>query len=169
MTRFFSRGYGDLINADRIESITPVKKNESWGSRAILKDGKDVTLQGDLDEIRRLLLPVVAASPGFTLLRFFGPVGVREPDGQRLPDAGEGDPYIEKMPIVAWRIDESHAVPVTPNDSDDDRISNLIGAGVLLPDGQVVMPFDARFDNEEAWLAEMTQRAGSWSKLRVVE
>jgi hypothetical protein len=83
-----------------------------------------------------------AASPGFTLLRFFGPVGVRGPDGRRLPDAGEGDPYVEKMPIVAWRIDESHAVPVTPDDDDD----NLVGSGVLLPDGKVVVPFDATFD-----------------------
>ena len=124
-------------------------------------------VSGDVYAIERLLLPVVAASPGFTLLRFPALLGARGPDGELLPNAGEGDPYVDRMPIAAWRIDETHALPVTPDD-DDDRISNLIGSGVLLPDGQVVVPFDARFDNEEAWRAEINQRAVR-NKLKVVK
>lgn len=88
-------------------------------------------------------------------------------DGERLPNAGDGEPYVDQMPIVAWRIDETRALPVTPDD-DDDRISNLIGSGMLMPDGQVVMPFDATFDNEEAWRAELNQRAAR-DKLRAVK
>ena len=169
MARFLSLGFGaGLINPDRIDRVEPVDRDQGLRSIATLSDGSRGVISGDVYAIEKLMLPVVAAAPGFTLLRFFGPVGVRGPNGERLPHAGEGDAYVERMPIVAWRIDETHAVPVT-SDDDDGRISNLIGSGVLLPDGQVVVPFDATFDNEEAWRTEMSRRPGNQSKLKVVE
>jgi hypothetical protein len=165
VARFLSLGFGDvLINADRIDKI---ERDEGRRSRAILNDGGSVMVQDAIDVVERSLLPVVAASPGYTLLRFFGGLGTRGPNGECLPHAGEDNPYVERLPIVAWRIDDSHARPVTPHD-DDDAISNLIGSGVLLPDGQVAVPFTGTFENEAAWQAEMSLWA-SWRKLRVVK
>jgi hypothetical protein len=95
------------------------------GSRATLRDGTSLTLIDDLDEIEKALLPVVAAQPGYTLLTYYV---------EWAEDGGRG---IDRMPVVAWRIDGVTALPVTP-DSEEEKSSNCIGSGVLMPDGRVV-------------------------------
>lgn len=62
-------------------------------------DGRQyVTLISDVDE--KAFYPVVQASPGFWLVCFY---------------EVEGEPnfFVSKDPIVAWRITDAHAIPVT--------------------------------------------------------
>jgi hypothetical protein len=117
-------------------------------SRATLDDGVSVTLTCDIDFIEPALLPVVVAVPGYVHLRYYD-------------DAEEGEhdirETVERMPIVAWRIADDIVFPVTPDE--DEASSNLIGEGVLLPDGRVVQPFMELFDNEETWRAQMERQA----------
>jgi hypothetical protein len=73
-------------------------------------------------QTRQALLPVVAATPGYTRLRYF------------TEWSEEGDPGVDRMPVVAWRIDEGVALLVTPNKDSEDSV-NCVGSGVLLPGG----------------------------------
>lgn len=51
MTRFLSLGFGaGLINADRIDKIVPVHKDQS---RAILNDGSSVMVSGDVYAVEK--------------------------------------------------------------------------------------------------------------------
>jgi hypothetical protein len=149
VTKFLRTADGGLINADRITRIedeagaTKARRR----SRAIFSDGKAVTLADDINEIENTLLPVVAAAPGHTLLRYYTEWTV------------DGGPGIERLAIVAWRVAENCALPVTPDV--DEKSSNCIGEGVLQPDGQVVRSYDATFADEVAWRAEMETRAES--------
>jgi hypothetical protein len=105
MTRFLRTDDGELINADRIERIVR--------SRATLIDGTGVTLASDTDEIELALLPFVAAAPGYMHLRHYD-------DG--------GGPWIERLPIVAWRIDADIARPVGRSSA------RRAGRGAIRPD-----------------------------------
>jgi hypothetical protein len=144
LTRFLSTGVS-LVNADRIDRIEVGEQHgERWGSSATLRDGTSLPLIDDIDEIEKALLPVVAAAPGFTFLRYY-------------IDWDESGPGIERMPIVAWRIDGATALPVIPDDASTE--GNCIGSGVLLPDGQVVRLYVQTFANETAWRAAMDAEA----------
>lgn len=146
MTRFLKTVDDKLVNVDRIVRIEEGgQAGSQWRSRATLDDGTDAMLAGYIDEIERALLPVVAAAPGFTVLRY-----------GELPD-GES-PLIERLPIVAWRIDRGFALPVTPDDDDED-IYSFVMSGVLTPEGQVIGQSGEIYDGEAAWLKHAAQWA----------
>ena len=147
MTRFLRTADGGLVNADRIERLDPEKTtgrvgNVIWRSRAAFVASCDVTLAKDIGEISTALLPVVAAAPGYVRLRYFEAGG------------DDGGPWVDRMPVVAWRIAEDVALPVTPDEDRDDALRS----GVLLPDGRVVQPFMQTFPDEGAWREEMARQ-----------
>jgi hypothetical protein len=144
MMKFLMTTADGLVNVDQIVHIEPADKPGL--SRALLLDGSRVHIVGALDEIReRQLLPIIPASPGYTKLTYYDQYNE------------DGSPGVERMPVVAWQIDESYALPVTP---DDPTIpANCIGSGVLMPDGQVVQPYEATYQDEAAWRAAMDRRA----------
>jgi hypothetical protein len=138
MTRFLRTTDGGLINVDRIEWI---KEGEPVGplgrSRATLSDGIGVTLTCDIDFAERALLPVVAATPGYVHLRYYDDAEEREHDIQET---------VVRMPTLAWRIAEDRALPVLATELMES--SACFGEGVLLPDGQVVAPYEGRWRDE---------------------
>jgi hypothetical protein len=140
MTRFLRTADGGLVNAEHIVRI------ERGG--AILDDHDETFVKldkRDSNDLDRLLSPVVAAAPGFVRLRYY--------------DHGDGDqPWIERMPIVAWLVDQFQAYPVVAGDVDDGQGSK---EAILLADGQVTEPYGERFDSEEAWRAGMDKRIRS--------
>jgi hypothetical protein len=138
MTRFLKTADHDFINADRIERL------ERGG--ATLTDGTFVELSAKQD-IDRLLAPVVAATPGFIRLRYYADGG------------GDGTAWVERLPIVAWRVCRLETYPVVPGDTLDG--SGCDGEALLLPDGQVLEPFVGRAASEKEWLAEMEKQAAS--------
>jgi hypothetical protein len=142
--RFLRTTRGGLVNADQIERID--EEREKYGLRhslAILKEGGSVELTETLQDIEDGFRPVVAAAPGYVRIRYCEEWNE------------DGSAGVERLPIVAWRIDGGVAFPITPDDNEIDGLN----AAVLMPDGQVVQSFMARFDNEAAWLAEMEREA----------
>ena len=136
MTRFLRTMDGDLINTDRIERIEEAEPQ----LRAIFVDGSILPLVGDIDVIERVLLPVIAAAPGYVRLCHYD-----FDDGQA--------PFVERIPVVAWRIGDRRAFPVTV-DNDNDDLSG-VDTSVLLPDGRVVSASGDIFADEAAWMAAM--------------
>ena len=65
----------------------------------------------------------------------------------------EGKPWISRHQVVAWRIDDDRAIPVTPRE-DEFGCCDM----VLAPDGNVTVPYDRVFDSEAEWAAEITSR-----------
>jgi len=84
------------------------------------------------------LIGVVAAQPNFFVVSLVhGP--------------GSNDVNPSLTPIVAWRIiqtgDETVAIPVT--------VESLVPPWAIRgPDGRVIDPDNAEYDNVDAWLAE---------------
>ena len=153
MARFVRTNRG-LINADRIEQIVGTSGDPTRGrTRATLSDGETLLLDDSFDAIERALLPVVAATPGYTVLSYYATGG--DDDG----------PWVERRPVTAWRIDKDVTLPVTP-DTDDEHAFNCVGSGVLMPDGRVVQPYVGRFVDEENWRAAMAEEAEAQRKLR---
>jgi hypothetical protein len=148
MTKFLRLETGGRVNADQIVQIT----YRGSGALATLRDGSYLKLSANMDEIEKELLPVVAAAPGYTLLQYYA-----QEDGVEA--------IITRTSIVAWRIDRDIAIPVTP-DNDDDDCSNRIEYGVLLPDGQVIRPWLGACSNEEDWRAVVDQVAKDWQAAR---
>jgi hypothetical protein len=140
--RFIKTREGTLLNVNQVISISDRSKKDFTYAIAVCHGEfqSDVELAHNMSEIEYLLLPVVAAQPGFTELRFFA--------------NEEGSPWVERLPIVAWRVDEEMALPVTPdNDASDDL--SYVGNGILLPDGTVLQPFIQKFPNEDEWTEAM--------------
>jgi hypothetical protein len=149
MTRFLRTADGGLVNADRVERIDDgARKGLQWQARATLKEGGYATLSMDKAEIENALLPVVTALPGYVRLCYYADGG------------DDGGPWVDRMPIVAWRIAEDIALPVTPDEDKDDTLRS----GVLLPDGRVVQPFMQTFPDEDAWRGEMDRQAKAQRK-----
>jgi hypothetical protein len=100
----------------------------------------------DNDELLRL--PVVPALPGCTVLRYY-------------LCGGDDDMLVHRMPVVAWRIDRDGALPVTPDyDYDREASGNLVGTGLLMPDGRVFdREGETTFVDETQWRAEMANTA----------
>jgi hypothetical protein len=93
------------------------------------------------DNAALLSLPVVPAQPGYTVLRYY--LG------------GGDDDVVHRMPVVAWRIDRDGALPVTP-DYDGEASGNLVGTGLLMPDGHVFdREGETTFVDEADWRAQM--------------
>jgi hypothetical protein len=61
---------------------------------------------------------------------------------------------VERLRVVAWRVEEDGAWPVVPAvNMDTGQLA------VLLPDGRAGVPYGETFDNEEAWRAAMVRMA----------
>jgi hypothetical protein len=105
-----------------------------------MTDEGERELNGTIAQIESISLPIVAAIPGFTFLSCYVD--------------GNGETFVRRMPIVAWRIGGSFALPVTCEE-DNSTTSNLIGTGVLQPDGQVACPYIAVYADEAEWRKEM--------------
>lgn len=109
MVRFLRTVDGGLINADMVYQIDEERREKGltrvW--RALLLDRRGfsdgcghVRLADDIDGITKSLMPVVAASPGYMLLRYFtewtegggrrrlSAAGGRVADRQRFRDPG---------------------------------------------------------------------------------
>jgi hypothetical protein len=144
---------GGLVNADQIVQITEMQAStflRNGTCRAKLSNETVITLAGGEEEIRQRLQPVVAAAPGFVLLRLY-----LDPDDL-------GKTTIMRSPVVAWRIDGDFALPIAPEDED----AGCFGDGVLMPDKRVVQSHGRTFPNEEEWAAGMSEDVEYYRKQR---
>jgi hypothetical protein len=87
------------------------------------------------DEAIKLTAPVVKADPGYFRLTFWG------------QDDGRG--WVDRQPVVAWRIMPQGAAPVTPIDEEPNP--EPPNRAILYPDGKVLIPFDCQFRSEGEW------------------
>jgi hypothetical protein len=99
---------------------------------AVLDDGGEHELAqfADVGAVEEALLPVVSAAPGYTWLVYFA----------------HDPPVVERFPVVAWRVDGAEASPVTFEDFAE--AGNIVGGGILVPDGRVICPREATFPSE---------------------
>jgi hypothetical protein len=139
----FIRTNDGEINVDRIIRAVERERAEGKGpnttivyeeggerhhTMAYLRDGLAVPTQ-----------PLVPASPGFYVVQVVGP-----------------DPFaLLRVPVIAWRIDNFHALPVAAG---DDVTYDQNEWGILCPDGRVVAIEDGTYDNQDEYLREMTER-----------
>jgi hypothetical protein len=142
MTRFIKTTTDERINVDRIDKIAR-KMNKST---AFLTNGRSVTLD-DNRAINKMPLRIIAATPGYMLLRYFDHVSPIKPK-------------IERLPVIAWRVNEGYAFPITPNRPFSSIVNdnNCISTGLLLPDGQII-DSHAIHPNETDWLEAMKEVA----------
>jgi hypothetical protein len=137
VTQFLNLDWQTLINADAIERIKDAPRKGAH-VQAVLRNGEVREISGDLDKIRKSLLPVVPATPGYFVVNC---------------GEDEGKPWISRHQVVAWRIDDDRVIPVTPRE-DEFGCCDM----VLAPDGSVTVPYDRVFDSEAEWAAEMASR-----------
>ena len=143
MTVFLSTRSDGLINADHIVKLRTINNMASsvkHGHRvlitvAVLKDGKTQQLSYDLSECVKACSSVIPAYPGFEVLSAWY-------------NAETGKPEVWRIPIVGWRTVESGLEPVTP----DEDFEMSATTAIRYPDGQVNVPFDLTFPDEEDWL-----------------
>ena len=149
MTQFLNVDFKTLVNVDTIERVFVVGK-KTW---VALRGEDRLEVDGDIDKIRKSLLPVVAATPGHFVVR--------------CGEDDDGAPWTHRSPVVAGRIDDDRAIPVTPDDND----GNDADGATLAPDGSVTMPYDRTFETEAEWRDEMLVRSREEKqrKLKVVE
>jgi len=142
--RFLRTTTGALINTNYIVHVEPEKPVKgvaaplATGSIATLADGEKAGFFSSIDDIEKALQTVVPAGPGFMLLRL-------------VLDAPE-EKEIQRLPVVAWRIDQYSAVahPVVCED-----VSDMTSFDVLQPTGEVVNGRDGVvYANEADWLAD---------------
>ena len=137
MTHFLNLDWQTLINADTIERIRDAPRKGAH-VQAVLRNGEAREISGDFEKIRRSLLPVVAAQPGYFVVSC---------------GEDEGKPWTSRHQVVAWRIDDDRAIPVSPREDELGCCDT-----VLAPDGSVTVPYEAVFDTEAEWVAEMASR-----------
>ena len=80
--------------------------------------------------------PVVPALPGFNVLAY------------RYWESGD---CVDASPVLAWRILDLHSVPILIEDSPGEHDSNSEWV-IERPDGRVIRPYDAEFEDRAAWL-----------------
>ena len=85
-----------MVNVDTVERVF-IGGKKTWV--VALQGGDSLEIDGDIDKIRRSLLPVVAATPGHFVVR--------------CGEDDDGKPWTYRSQIVAWRIDDDRAIPVT--------------------------------------------------------
>ena len=94
MAKFLEADNGDLINADAIQWI---RRDDEERPIAHFNDGrKPVMLMSGWSDVEMALMPIVAAAPGSMHLRVH-----------------RGAAKVFRTPIVAWRIDDGVARPIT--------------------------------------------------------
>jgi hypothetical protein len=142
MTRFLRIG-NDLINVDQIRLIEEGVEGGEEACTITLLDGKTLVFRGTIDRLQRDLGEVVQASPGYTMLEYYG-------------DAEAGHEVI-RLPVVAWRVSENIAAPIAPNDEAAAHCG--IYPTILMPDGRVVQQYGATWANETAWRASKDEEA----------
>lgn len=134
------------INLDYVVRIE--RRGDKYGDKCRLEVASpNGTYKADtyysLNELTRLTKPLVPAHPGFYLL---GAYALDDPE----------EIWIDKSPVVAWRVDGEYAEAVTTDDQAHG--DNLLLQGVLTPDGEVVAPFDATWGSVEGWKKEAKER-----------
>ena len=132
MTRFLRTEDDVLINAGQISRI---EAHGEWRCRATLLDGSVVWIADEINFLEARLAPVVPATPGPTVL-----------------DYGEddrGNPVISHLNVVAWRLAEGLALPVTPA---SDEIFDP-QAGPIIHQYKRILP------NDGSWMREMARQA----------
>ena len=144
--KFIQTAVGE-INVDRI--IRATKRALRIGDT-----GPDATIwyqEGDevrstttylRDDLEVCTNPVVPASPGFFVVQVIGPA-----------------PFtLERTPVIGWRINRCHAIPVTAG---LDRTQDSNEWGILYPDGRVEDVEINTYQNEGAFLREVAERLQS--------
>lgn len=114
-----------FLNADRIITVTePRGKDEPYIIEYETGDGPQLihTRHFNTD----VVADVIPASPGFYVIGCFD------------------DFTVWKTPVVAWRVDDMNATPVIPDSLPRDY-------AILDPDGQVIEPHNAAYDNLDAY------------------
>jgi hypothetical protein len=153
-TTFLATRQGDLINSAHVRRIVDGGERRLGQPKrvilAVMDDGGEHELAqfADVGEVEDALLPVVPAAPGYTWLVYFA----------------HDPPVVERFPVVAWRIDGVEASPVTFEDYAE--AGNIVGAGILVPDGRVICPREATFPSEAEWAEAMLRRVSERAQPR---
>lgn len=134
---------GRYVNAQYITNLTALPRDSDgeprYGANGTMADGTSVRLFDDIDTILDKSGPFVPAQPGFEVLGYWVDENGRE--------------LIDRQPVVAWRCDDVEGARPVTLDAQPEEFA------VKYPDGQVVLPWDRTFDNEDAWMVAMREMA----------
>ena len=132
-----------LVQVSQIKTISPARKNRDglWAHKLTLADdntGRTFTITPKA--ANALTVSVIPATPGYELLVHLG-----------------GDEFA-RQPIIAWGVDiqSGNPAPVTPGDLEGLSQPQAI----LLPDGQVEIPYERTFENLDQWLKSIKNEHG---------
>ncbi|EJU12393.1 hypothetical protein LH128_14027 [Sphingomonas sp. LH128] len=152
--KFFESRNGNLYPISSIERIIPSSEPTSVGhlryARAFLKGdgGAPVEIYDtQIEAIKRAGQAFVPAQDGFFVLGYY-----------HSDDLENLEPWIDRTPILAWRMGEYGPDPVTLDEmyNEDLRTHHAI----LRPDGKVMSPaLQTDYDDLEKWEAAMTEQA----------
>jgi hypothetical protein len=144
MTRFLSTMRDNKINTDHIVELRSVKNPDKLGTRyitiAVMRDGRSEELAYGMDRCLKVCCSIFPAYPGFEVLSAWYDKEIKKTEVWRLP-------------VIGWRVEELSVEAVTPDE--DFEMSD--SCAVRYPDGQVSVPFDRTYKNEQAWLENMTK------------
>lgn len=147
MPIFFATMHGDnRINSDHVVELRTVKNMDSnvkYGGRkyttiAVLKDGRSEELLWEIDKCVKACCPVIPAYPGFEVL-------------QPWRDREANETGVWRIPVIGWKTDELSLEPITA----DEDFQMHDNSSIRYPDGQIIIPFDRTYPNEEEWLKEI--------------
>jgi len=121
-------GFIPLSRVTRIQPGSKDRQGVIW-----YDDASDIEAKtfGDVPrDFEIMYADSVPAAPGFHVVGFI-----------------DGTDEVVTAPVLAWQILDGTAYAVTPDATDTD-------AGILCPDGRVIEPYIATYDDIEAYRAE---------------
>jgi len=140
---------GCVVNTRHIVKVEALKNS----AFATLATGDGVTLEGYYYDLVPMLEyeTTVAALPGWEALFF-----------HCAEDAPALNGWVQREPVVAWRISGSHALAVTV---DPDNVPLTL----LRPNGTVTNPYDQDWDDLDAWLEHVRKTHDAERKPKAAE
>jgi hypothetical protein len=139
--KFLRAANDTLINAERIERIYQRGPDYVVAEVIGAKRVEEIYAPKDLHELAIALLPVVPAAPGFWRIACL------------FDDNSADEPGVWREPIVAWRIGDDRAEPVTPEPTCPEE-----NYAILYPDGQVSESENRNWASEAEWRNDKIDR-----------
>lgn len=148
---------GEYVNASRIVSM---RRHSPQQTVVVIDSGDGSSPRQDVidDSVdalaTRLSGAIVPAEAGHYTVRFWPGDGSDGDDGS---DGGGG--WIEKLAVVAWRVADGQAFPVTIDSPDETMIDSVSRRYVLTPSGEVEDPGNRTWSSLASWQADMRKKA----------
>jgi hypothetical protein len=132
---------GVMVNA---AEVTELRHTRDWKAVVVKMRGGETRRLDDgltMEDVVRSTQQVIKADAGYFKLTFYS------------AENEEGEHFIDRQPIVAWRVTPFGLEPLTPDDDGETYRADRV-CGVLYPDGRVNVASDRSYGTEAAWVAE---------------